>query len=212
METISSTETDDGLDLLNDIIAEQSINGSFIPYTSHPTFNTVQGQEIYTIPNLVEISELTFNIDSTVRFPMIRDTQRKYFGSGRVDDLQSLPFHYYAERQLGVMLIYLYFIPDKAYQMNISGKYALQEVALFDDLSSILDRFYLSYLKYKLAKRVCDFYSETFPPQLEPTLKGLENDINKFTGTDLSIKRHSMFRNNNFNYAQANLGRGWRPY
>lgn len=212
LQTISSTQTSDGLTLLNDIIAEQSINASFIPYFSHTTFNTVEGQEIYSIQGLVDLAELTFNVDSNVRFPMVRDNQRRYFGMGRVDNVESLPFHYYAERQLNnVMLIYMYFIPDQSYQVNITGKYALQQLALFDDLSAILDAFYISYLKYKLAKRICDFYVTTFPPQLEPTLAGMESNINKLTGTDLSIKRNSMFRYNNFNYAQANLGRGWTP-
>lgn len=209
-EAISDEQTSDGIELLNDVLSEKSISSALIPYYSHTTFNAVPGQEVYSVPGLVDIRELTFNIGD-VRYPMVRDTQKRYFGKGRVDDLKSLPFHYYAERQLGEMLLYLYFIPDKDYEMKITGKYALQQLELFDDLDSILDRFYVSYLKYLLAKRICDFYGQIYPQSLEPTLVGLEDQINKMVGTDLSITRNSMFRKNYFGYGQANLGRGWNP-
>jgi hypothetical protein len=209
-ETISAEQTSDGLDLLNDILAEKSMSTALIPYYSHTTFNAVPGQEVYTIPGLMDIRELTFNIND-VRFPMVRDTQKRYFGAGRVDNLENLPFHYYAERQVGSMLIYLYFVPNEAYEMKITGKYSLQELALFDDLDPILDRFYTSYLKYHLAKRICDFYGNSYPPQLEPTYKGLEAQLSKMVGIDLSITRDSMFRRNYFGYGDANLGRGWSP-
>jgi len=209
-ETISAEQTSDGLDLLNDILAEKSISSALIPYYSHATFNATPGVAEYTIPNLVDIREFTFNIEN-VRYPMVRDSQKKFFGSGRVDDIQNLPFHYYAERQLGGMLLYLYFTPNQDYEMNITGKYALQQLELFDDLDQILDRFYVSYLKYYLAKRICDFYGQTYPPQLEPTYRGLDAQLNKMVGTDLSINRDSLFSKNYFNYGQANLGRGWTP-
>jgi hypothetical protein len=209
-ETISDTQTADGLDLLNDILAEKSMSTALIPYYTHATFNAVPGQEVYTIPNLMDIRQLTFNIND-VRFPMVRDTQKRYFGEGRVDNLENLPFHYYAERQLGAMLIYLYFLPNEAYEMKITGKYSLQQLDLFDDLDTILDRFYTSYLKYHLAKRICDFYGQTFPEQLIPTYKGLEAQLDKMVGIDLSITRDSMFRRNYFGYGEANLGRGWTP-
>lgn len=209
-ETVSSEQTTDGLDILNDILAEKSISSSYIPYYSHAEFNTVIGQEIYDIPGLVDITELTFNIQ-TVRYPMIRDNQQRYFGDGRVDNIQNLPFHYYAERHLGGMRIYLYFTPSQVFQMKITGKYALQELALFDTLDTILDRFYVSYLKYYLAKRLCDFYGVSYPPNLMSTYVGLNAQIDKMVGVDLSIKRESMFRRDHFGYGQANLGRGWEP-
>ena len=209
-EVISDEQTSDGLDLLNDVLAEKSITTSYIPYYTHTTFNTVIGQDIYTIPGLVDLSNLTFNIGD-VRYPMVRDTQRRFFGQGRVDNIQSLPFHYYDERQLGGMLIYLYFVPSQDFVMNITGKFSLQEVALFDDLSLILDRFYISYLKYFLAKRICDIYGQTFQSELMQTLIGLDAQINKLVGVDLSIPRNSQFNRNRFGYAYANLGNGFIP-
>lgn len=209
-ETISASQTADGLELLNDVLAEKSISSALIPYYSHTTFNTVEGQEEYVVANLVDITELTFNIGD-VRYSMIRDTQKRYFGDGRVDSIQSLPFHYYAERQLGGMRFYLYFVPDQDFEMKVTGKFALTELTLFQDLDTVFDRFYKSYLKYYLAKRLCDFFGHNFPDQLKPTLRGLEEQMNKMVGVDLSINRQSMFRKNYFGYGQANLGRGWEP-
>jgi hypothetical protein len=68
-ETISSEQTTDGLELLNDIIAEKSITTSLIPYYSHTTFDTVEGQSEYEVPGLMDIRELTFSIDN-VRYQM----------------------------------------------------------------------------------------------------------------------------------------------
>jgi hypothetical protein len=209
-ETISSEQTTDGLELLNDIIAEKSITTSLIPYYSHTTFDTVEGQSEYEVPGLMDIRELTFSIDN-VRYQMTRDSQSRFFGAGRVENLESLPFHYYAERQLDKMIIYLYFVPDQAYEMKITGKYKLQELELYEELNDKLDRFYQSYLKYLLAKRICDFYGQSYPQSLEPTLIGLEAQIDKMVGVDLTVKTKSMFDGAVFNYGQANLGRGWTP-
>jgi hypothetical protein len=206
-ETISDEQTADGLELLNDVIAERAINSSYIPYFSHTTFNTVPGQEIYDIDGLVDLATLTFNIND-VRYHMTRDNQNRYFGGNRVDNIRSLPFHYYAERQEGNQtLIYLYFVPDQVYEMKITGKYALSELTLFETLT--MDRFYISYLKYKLAQRICEYYQTSFSQISTATLSGLENKINKMVGTDLTVNRRGGQKK--INYAFVNINSGWWP-
>ena len=212
-ETVTGTQASDGLRLLNDFIGETSINGSRIPYYTHDTFNTVDGQEEYSIPGLIDLEELTFNIDN-VRYQMVRDTQKNYFGSFRVDDITSLPFHYYAERQLGGTKIYLYFVPNTDYEMRMTGKFALTSVDYDTDLSVIFDLFYTSYLKYALANRLCDDYGYQFTPLKLKTLHRLEKKIRDLPGIDLSINKISGFRSRNGSpdiWALGNLYNGWMP-
>lgn len=208
-ENISNDEPSIGLSLLNDILAEYSISGSMITYYTFNNFPAVIGQEIYNISNLVEIETMTFNIND-VRYNMIRDNRRRYFGQSRVDDLLSLPFHYYAERQLGGMRIYLYFLPSQAYLMKIEGKYALTNVTLQTQLTGILEDYYVLYLKYALAQRIADYYCWQFPEQNKATLESLYNQINNFGGVDLNLNINPLFTKQNLGiYGQANLGKGW---
>jgi hypothetical protein len=209
-ESITGEYSQDGLDLLNDILAEKAIDSALIPYTSHTTFETVANTEIYTVQNLVEIDCLTFNLDENTRLPLERDTQYNYFGSGRINDIKSLLTHYYAERQVdNTMKIYFFFIPDSAYTVNITGKYAFSSASLLDTLP--FDQFYTSYLKYLLAKRICHFYEENFNPEHEATLQKMEEKLYQMTGEDFTSRKVSMFSRSGVNYAQANLGKGWTP-
>lgn len=210
-ETISDTQAVDGLGILNDILAEKSISSALIPYYTQTTYNGTQGEKEFTIPGLVNETDVTFFIDN-VRYKMIRDSQQRFWGDSRVEDISSLPFHYYSQRALGGMQFYLYFTPDQAYEFQITGKFKIETLDLDVDTALFLDRFYVSYLKYKLAKRLCDFYGHQFPPQLMPDLKGLEAQLNKMVGVDLTIEKPSNFsRGGDFNYGQANLGKGWEP-
>jgi len=209
LEDVTETDTADGLELLNDILAETSIDATLINYYTHTEFNAVPDQEEYTIPGLIEIEALTFNIDN-VRYHMVRDFRKSYFGGSRVDDITSLPFHYYAERALGGMNLYLYFLPQEDYLMKITGKFALTEVTDPSQDLSNLERFFISFLKYELAHRLCNFFDYDFSPQNMGTLASLRRDIADLAGLDLSIEKNTMFPAKVVDpYGQANLGKGW---
>ena len=211
LQNVTDTDTSDGLELLNDILAEKSIDGDLINYYSHAEFDSIVGQEEYTIPGLIEIDSLTFNIDD-VRYKMKRDTRRSYFGDNRVDNLKSLPFHYFPERILGGMKIYLYFVPDQIYQMKITGKYSLDQILDPSQDISNLERFYISYLKFELANRLCNFFDFEFNIQNMSTLSKLERKISNMVGIDLSIEKTSMFKKMAFDpYYQVNIEKGWTP-
>jgi hypothetical protein len=211
LETVGGSEIKDGLRLLQDLLDETSINGILIPYYTHAETTTVQGQEEYDIDGLIDLRELTFNIDN-VRYSMRRDTQKRYFGDNRVDDVTSLPFHYFAERKLNGMRIYLYFIPDQAYTLKITGKYEFMPITFDSILDEQMDRYYVSYLRYSLAKRMCDWRGYPYDPQKDKTLSMLEYKVTEVSGVDLSTVRTTRFgKASAFRYGQANLGRGWVP-
>jgi hypothetical protein len=209
LDEVSGSQGADGLFWLNQILAEKSITARYIPFYTHYTFPTVVGQEIYFVPNIVELETLTFNID-VVRFEMRLDNRRHYFGAPRVDNIESLPYHYYFERVLGGGNIYLYFIPNKIYTMKAVGRFALTQVAATDDLSTQLDAFYQSYLMYELANRLCDWYKISLPPATEKQLIAFRDQFEDLNPMDLTIKTTStLTKNGGFNWGQVNIGRGW---
>lgn len=211
LETVSGSQQADGLDMLNDLLAEKSAKGHLIPYYTHSNFDLVVGQEEYFIPNLIDADVITYNIGD-IRYSLLQSNRRFYFGSPRADNVNSLPGSYHFERSLGGGKLYFYNFPSDVFRVNITGKFALTQVAGCDDLSDGLDNFYISYLKYALAKRISDFFNFEFAPNKAKTLFELEKDVFEVAKPDMQIKKISTFGDANYiNWAYANLGRGYFP-
>ena len=79
------------------------------------------------------------------------------------------------------------------------------------DLSLTLDRFYINYLKFDLANRLCAEYNYTTPPGVVTQLRKYEDNISKRSGPmDLRLtKLSSLQRRGGINYGQVNIGKGW---
>lgn len=212
LQTVTGEQLSEGLDLLNALLAVKSIHQSLIPYYQLYSFNGVTGQEQYFVPNLIEIETFTFNI-GTVRYSMLPTTRNKYFGSGRVDNIQSLPFDWHYERCKGGSNIYIYFTPAANYPMKIWGKFSISEVANQDvDLAAVYDAFYIEYLRYALAEYICAEYNISFQPQSQNKLNEIEAQLKDVSPKDLTVTKMSTLRGESgLNWADVNLGRGWRP-
>jgi len=209
LETVNGSQSADGLDALNSLLAEKTITGRYIPYYTHVELDCVIGQEEYSVSGLVDVSTITFNIDQ-VRYSLIRDERRRYFGSGRVDNITTLPKYYCVERALGASKVYLYPLPAEAYNLKITGKFSLNKVDFDTELSDTLDDFYVSYLTYLLANRLCQIYPFTFPPDKKVTLDGFERKLGDLVTKDFTINKKSILNNRqSVNYGQVNLGHGW---
>lgn len=211
-ETVSGAQIGNGLDWLNDIITEKVVDEAMIPYESKYTFNGVIGQEIYSVPNLIRIDTLVFYKNS-VRFAMHYTGRNAYLGSNRVENIQALPYQWYFERQLGGGNLYIYFEPDQAYPFEVHGSFRLSQVALGQDLTLTLDQFYITYLRYALADRICAEYNLDVPPNVVRQLNKYEAWINKKSRElDLSLSKVSTLQNGiGLNWAFVNLGRGFIP-
>lgn len=216
-EIVSGDQESEGLDCLNDILGDQTSDKSMIPYFTDGFFNTVIGQETYFIPNLVEVTSLTFTL-ATVRYAMQPVMRDAYWGLPRAQTIQSLPFNYNTERTFDPVTmmpglnINLYFLPQAVYLMQWWGKYALAYVTLNQDLSLTTDRFYINYLKYALAERLCNDYNYEVPASVMKMLNQYELEITKKSAIlDLRCKKVSTLvpQDIGLNYAQANLGKGW---
>lgn len=210
-ETVSGGQITDGLAWLNDILTEKVVDNAMVPYESTYTFNAVIGQEIYFIPNLIQVDTLVFYLDQ-VRYAMKYEKRNQYFGSSRVENIQTLPFEWYFEREKGGGNLFIYFKPDREYPMELHGVFSLSSVTLGQDLSITFDQFYITYLHYALADRMCTEYAYATPPNVLRQLGKYESWINKKSRLiDLRMEKVSTLqKRGTFNWAFVNLSNGWQ--
>jgi|15BtaG_2_1085339.scaffolds.fasta_scaffold00113_27 hypothetical protein len=208
-ETVSGSQIEDGIELLNDILGLKSVAKRLIPFYQEYTLTAIKGQEAYDIPGLVDVETITFNIDN-VRYSMTKEHRVHYFGSPRADNIESLPMSWHLERQLDGSKLYLYFLPDDTYPIKIWGKFALSSVTNFTDLSLTYERNYIVYLKYQLAAFICDRFNTECPSHVLKVLEGFSEEFKDISPIDLRLQKLSYFPGNDVvNYAQVNLGKGW---
>jgi hypothetical protein len=212
-DTVGDDELVEGLDLLNELLSLKSIHSRLIPYFKEYSFNSVVGQEAYFVSNLIDISSITFNID-TVRFYMDKQHRRKYFGSNRADNIKSLPYSWNMERTLGGANVYLYFLPNDTYPIKIWGKFGFDQITNKDlDLTTVYDLFYITYLRLELAEALCAEYDLVLPDSAQKRLGEIRNLLEDVSPLDVSVQTFSIFEKGNaVNYGEVNLGNGWEPY
>ena len=211
LETVSGQQLSDGLIWLNALLSLKSAYSRTIPYYNQYQFSAVPGQEEYFIPNLVQPETFTFNI-GPVRYSTQPVSRRPYFGAGRVDNITSLPFDWHFERALGGGNIFLYFLPDTNYPCKIWGKFGLENVTLNQDLLTIYDEFYIDYLRYRLALRICSEFGIPMQPQAMAELEELEEAMTDISPPDLTLTKYSSLQGETgINWGDINIGRGWRP-
>lgn len=209
-ETVSGTQMNDGLNLLNDSLADKTISDGAIPYYTNTTFNAISGTSQYFIANLIDLETFVFFIDS-VRFSTINPGFRFFHGSARATNITSLPYQWDLVRELGGARLFLYFIPDQNYPLEIWGTYRLASVALNQDLELTLDRFYINFLKYDLAIRICEENNYSVPAAVHNRYLIYLKDIAKRVAPiDTNIRKVSSLSGEAaINYGQVNLGGGW---
>ncbi len=125
----------DGLMLLNALLDFKQVETDLIPYWTYIEMPLVGGQEYYYMPSVAAIESMTFNID-VVRYPMDSTNRRTYFGTSRVDNIQTLPFNWNYNRGEGGGTLSTYFLPEANYPAKMMVKLFLNDVTLQQDLES----------------------------------------------------------------------------
>jgi hypothetical protein len=134
-QQVDGTQLNDGLGMLNDILGDKVVENDMIPYFSQYDLNLTQGTGTYFIPNLIQIDTIVFFIQG-IRYEMTELQRKGFFGTARADNIQSLPFTWHTERKPDGANLYLYFLPDTNYPVQIWGLFRLEEVILNQDLVS----------------------------------------------------------------------------
>ena len=206
-ETPTGAQISDGLRLLNDVLADRTVDEATIPYTDKLTLNAVAGTSEYFIEDCIDVDVFVFYID-TLRYETRNQQRSEFRGSFRPTGIQSLPWNWNFERKLNGGTLSLYFVPNTAYPLEIWGSFRLSSVTLFQDLSLTLDQFYTNFIQYLLAERLCQFNSYNVPKdvamQLERYYKWIGNNTNVM---DLRMRKLSSLQGGGaINYGIVNLG------
>lgn len=210
-ESVGPDDLAIGLDLINEILDERTVDKSAIPYFTSSNFTSIVNQETYQVDDLIDVSTLTFVIDS-VRYAMTPQKRNAYFGDARANNISTLPGNYHVERNLEGATISVYPLPDREYPFTLWGKFRLSSIALNQNLETSLNKFYIKYLRYLLASALCDEFNYVMPANAEKTLNRLDYSIKKVSAVlDLKTTKKSTLNTqpSSLNYGQVNIGRGW---
>lgn len=228
LQVPTGDQINDGLQMLNDLLNFKQIETDLIPYWTYIELDLIGGQEYYFLPFVAAVESATFNIN-VVRYPMDSQTRRAYYGSSRVDNIQTLPFGWNYNRALGGGYMALYFLPQSNYPMKMMVKIFLVDVTLQTDLTNVsemvpytfinssnqgLDTSYIEYLRYALAQYMCSEYGVLFNPESEKILTSYKRKLMYIDPPDLSLKKIGILNADNqtgLNWGDVNIGRGWRP-
>ena len=211
LEQVQGSEGQDGLFWLNMLLSEKSMAGNHLPYYGHLEFTGIPGQETYFVRGLITADAVTFNI-GTVRYFLRPSPRRMYFGEARVDNINSLPYHYFAERVNNGMNIFFYFSPSQAFVFKVTGLIALSQVGNDDELNNTLDEFYQLLLLFELAEMLAIWKKISLPPATKSKLDEYRSKLFDMNPRDFTLKiRPIVSSSGGITYGDINFGRGWRP-
>lgn len=226
LQVVTGDQINDGLMMLNALLDFKQIETDLIPYWTYIELPAVGGQEYYFLPNVAAVESITFNI-GVIRYPMDFTHRSAYFGSSRVDNIQTLPFNWNFNRGENGGTLSLYFLPESNYPLKLMVKIFLNDVSLNTDLTNInsslpytfiqtqnagFDTSYIEYLRYALADYICSEYGVLFNPESERILKKMQRKLMYISPPDLHLIKTSILTQcTGLNYGDVNLGKGWRP-
>ncbi len=77
--------------------------------------------------------------------------------------------------------------------MKLSAKYALTTVTLDTDMSLTYDQYYLEYLRYSLAVRICEDWGTTVPDATRAKYNEMQKKLMEVSPADLSLNKRGYF-------------------
>lgn len=190
-----------GLELLNEMLADWSKLGIYIPYTSKLAINVTEN--VYQYPVSPPIAEfLQGNIVSSTNVKtnlvLINEKQHNTFN---YTNATGIPYRIYIDDDFdlvdlntgeGSSLISLYPAPNANYTMNLVVKQYFLKVELSDDVYNF-PRYYNKVLRYQLAKDIADYWQEPLSPEFMDSYNKLIKGLKAAVPKDLSINTINPF-------------------
>ena len=218
-EFTTGDEINDGLTVLNDFLKIKGADIAHIPYYTVYDGVLTANQEVYYIQGLVEMESMTFFLpnpaspgQSSIRFQMNELTREQYFAYPRAEHIETLPLTWHMERAKGGVNLYVYFLPNQDYAYQIVGKFSLNQTALQQDLSTVYDDWYLTYLKYGLAIWLCNFRTVTPSKWLMDIFNEMKLQLKDLSPIDFTLRKQSSFKasSGGTTWGDVNYAHQWR--
>lgn len=192
LNTLSGQEATDGLELLNDLLADKTAEVGLIPYYKQKDFIAITDQVspgVYFVEGAVEIDSLTF-ANGLLRYPCRRMSRSEFYAHGHMGGNYGYPDGWFPELTKDGMNVYFYTLPSDTFTISIVGKFGLDQVFSLDtDLLLYYARGYINYMKFKLAERICIENGLTFEDDQRATVARYERELNYLSPIDLTPKR-----------------------
>lgn len=192
LNTLSGQEASDGLELLNDLIADKTAEVGLIPFYKQKDFIAITDQVspgVYFVEGAVEIDSLTF-ANGLLRYPCQRMSRSEFYAHGHMGGMYGYPGGWFAERVENGMNVYFYTLPSDTFTISIIGKFGLEQIfSLNTDLLLYYERGYINYLQFKLAELICAVNGLTFEDDAKAILMRYERSLNYISPIDLTPKR-----------------------
>lgn len=200
-----------GLKVLKQLITETSANNKMNPFYTPLEFTCDVGEPAYEIEGLIDIATLTFEWQQ-VRYPSEYKTRSQFDGGFRANNVLTLPLTYTFEREKDGSTIYLYPFPDQEYVFTIWGQFEMDSDFVFTtDLLATLPKYYIDFLEYAMAGRLCVKFGRPIPPDVARLEKYYRNLIAmQVSPPDFSMQKTSTLNGiPGINWWQVNIGRGY---
>jgi hypothetical protein len=184
-EVPTSSEADDGLIALNDMLDSWSTDRTFIYTITQETFNLVQGQQSYTIgpggdfnttrPIDIDNLVVTFNGQD---YPVQRINSQDYSTIPQKTLETGIPEYFYYDANFPSATLYLYGAPTSGGTISI-GKWA--QLSQFADLTTqyTFPPGYNRALRYNLAQEIAPEYMPLSPDAAKIAMDALANIRNR---------------------------------
>lgn len=216
METPSASQIKDAIKQINYILSQEATNLGLNPYYDTYHFTAVIGEEKNFIPNLIQPETVTYTqASNNIRYPMEWLPRDKYFGSGRLNNIETYPTMWFSEPGFGGATLYVYPLPNVAYNFEIHAKFRLQMVTQFQDLSLTLEKEFIDYITHRCAQRMCAIQGFPLPDNIKALITESESYLKSLMAPpDYSLKRHSTLgrsRRGIPNPALSQMFDGWFP-
>lgn len=215
-EVPTQSQINDALKQLNAVLSMKQTDMALNPYYDVYPLTAVINQEAYDIDNLIGIETITYTFND-LRYSMAPCGRDAYFGSMRVNNIATFPEIYFCEQQVGGCKLYMWPLPNAAYEFEIHAKFRLSSVTQFQDLTTIFDANYRDYLMIATAKRICTYQGFAIPQNLSDLESEVEAAIrNLMAPVDYSVKVSSTLSRRRragsvVNPALSQFYQGWNP-
>lgn len=173
---------------INYILSQEATNLGLNPYYDTYEYTAIIGDEARFIPNLIQPETITYSKNG-IRYPLNWLPRDQYFGSGRLNNIETYPSLWFSEPKLGGATIYVYPLPNAAYEFQIHAKFRLQMVTQFQDLSLSLEPHFIDYITHRCAERMCVIEGFVCPDNVTKLIRESESYLRSLMAPpDYSMK------------------------
>lgn len=176
-ERLDEEEYNDALGVLNAMLDAWRIERLMLPYTRSDNYETVIGQQVYTVgdggdwdgarPQKLRYVTLR---DGAIDYPLTRLEHDDYANITYKGETSQIASHYYYEPQFPLARLTLYPVPEKEVAIILSFEGFFETLTLDSDLSGLAPGYQLA-MRYNLAVLLADEFREKVKDSVRHTAR-----------------------------------------